>query len=600
MITMEFGDRRAILLSVLDRAASIAVELGAAASRTAVQGEMRKLSEDRFHLVVIGQFKRGKTTFINSILGESLLPVAVVPLTSVVTLIKFGLQKRIEVVFEQAERMSIEPAQLPEYVTERGNPMNLKKVRYVEVTHPSDFLREGIVLIDTPGIGSLFLHNTETTYDFIPNIDAAIFVLSPDPPLTQMEYEFLGNVKKAVGQMFFILNKVDLLSPSETDEVLNYIRTAIEGKIGDSVSIFSVSARQALEARESGNEELLGRSGLQECIQGIARFLESKKGELLLQASERRAAAIVDGIGFHSDFRLRTLQTPLQELREKISEFDREACIIRREREEFTYLAQGRIKTLLSTIEEDILNLGRQVSRAMPDMIRGFLGSLGDTSDKLANEKVKQAAWNYMIEQFEAWRTKHEEGYKARYEGIVSEYSTKVNESITRIIRLSADMFDVKEIPSGGGVALEWEQTFTYKLGAQPILFDIDSFQVFGKFLPSKIYKMKQLERMTEEVSQNVMQNCGRLSYEYRYSMQESYKKFQYELDIKFDQLLDEIADMLEQSSKREEEGSLAVRNDIGRLNEVSREIRALKERLVDGCETSAGGAMEPSAIAER
>jgi hypothetical protein len=187
-----------------------------------------------------------------------------------------------------------------------------------------------------------------------------------------------------------------------------------------------------------------------------------------------------------------------------------------------------------------------------------------------------------------------------RYEGIVSEYSTKVNESITRIIRLSADMFDVKEIPSGGGVALEWEQTFTYKLGAQPILFDIDSFQVFGKFLPSKIYKMKQLERMTEEVSQNVMQNCGRLSYEYRYSMQESYKKFQYELDIKFDQLLDEIADMLEQSSKREEEGSLAVRNDIGRLNEVSREIRALKERLVDGCETSAGGAMEPSAIAER
>ncbi|RLB88478.1 MAG: Dynamin family protein, partial [Deltaproteobacteria bacterium] len=108
-----------------------------------------KLIENRFHLVVLGQFKRGKSTFINSIIGDRILPTSVVPLTSIVTMLKYGEVEKIEVIFEEGGRQVISRDNLPDYVTERGNPKNMKKVKHVEIAFPSAFLKDGVFIIDT-------------------------------------------------------------------------------------------------------------------------------------------------------------------------------------------------------------------------------------------------------------------------------------------------------------------------------------------------------------------------------------------------------------------------------------------------------------------
>ncbi len=100
-----------------------------------------KLSKNRFHLVVLGQFKRGKSTFINSLLAESVLPTAVVPLTSIVTLLKYGNEERVEVLFENGTVKKISRGELADYVTERGNPDNEKGVLHVEMAYPSGRVR---------------------------------------------------------------------------------------------------------------------------------------------------------------------------------------------------------------------------------------------------------------------------------------------------------------------------------------------------------------------------------------------------------------------------------------------------------------------------
>ena len=102
-----------------------------------------KLAENRFHLVVLGQFKRGKSTFINSILGEKVLPTSVVPLTSIVTLLKYGDEEHMQVVFNDGKTKVISRQELPEYVTEKGNPKNEKNVKQVEISYPSQYLKEG-------------------------------------------------------------------------------------------------------------------------------------------------------------------------------------------------------------------------------------------------------------------------------------------------------------------------------------------------------------------------------------------------------------------------------------------------------------------------
>jgi ribosome biogenesis GTPase A len=136
--------------------------------------------------VVLGQFKRGKSSFINSIIGDKILPTSVVPLTSIVTMLKYGQQEEIEVIFEGGNRRVISQGKLPDYVTERGNPKNVKEVKQVEIAFPSAFLKDGLFIIDTPGVGSTFQNNTEMTHNYLPFTSAkpALLILALDVGLS--------------------------------------------------------------------------------------------------------------------------------------------------------------------------------------------------------------------------------------------------------------------------------------------------------------------------------------------------------------------------------------------------------------------------------
>ena len=115
-----------------------------------------KIQDNVFNLVVLGQFKRGKTSLINALLGAEILPTAVVPLTSIATILKYGETLNINVYFNDGRVTEIEPATLTQYVTEKGNPRNEKDVQEVIITYPSSYLKDGVRLIDTPGVGSVY------------------------------------------------------------------------------------------------------------------------------------------------------------------------------------------------------------------------------------------------------------------------------------------------------------------------------------------------------------------------------------------------------------------------------------------------------------
>lgn len=227
-----------------------------------LQELQNKLLENRFHLVVLGQFKRGKSTFINSILGDPVLPTSVVPLTSIVTLLKYGEKESVQVTFNEGSHRTIRREELADYVTERGNPANEKGVRRVEISFPSEYLKDGVSIIDTPGVGSTFENNTEMTYSYLPNMDAALFLLAVDPPISQAEIAFLKDVRQYVEKIFFIQNKIDYLGAMEREESLAFSKEAIEKALGlDGIQIFPLSARQALERNGRAMNILSVRAG---------------------------------------------------------------------------------------------------------------------------------------------------------------------------------------------------------------------------------------------------------------------------------------------------------------------------------------------------
>jgi len=256
---------------------------------------MVKLAEDRFTLAVLGQFKRGKSSLMNAVIGRELLPTGVLPLTSAITVLRYGPAERLVVIREDAlfpEEMPV--GQLAEFVTERGNPGNVKRVKTARIEVPLAFLRQGLEFVDTPGVGSSIEANTTTTYQFLPQCDAAIFVTSVDSPLSKVELDFLEGIRKHVRKVFFVVNKTDLLNADEREDVLRYVRNSLAHLSGNHhVSLFPVSARQGLQAKQTGSSEGYGASGLRSLEETIAAFLATEKAATFLGSVLEKAIRLL-------------------------------------------------------------------------------------------------------------------------------------------------------------------------------------------------------------------------------------------------------------------------------------------------------------------
>lgn len=255
------------------------------------QNLLVKLAEDRFNLAVVGQFKRGKSSLMNAIIGKSLLPTGLLPLTSAITALCYGPQEKIVLkrmgwIIEQ----EISLDELPDYVTEQGNPGNQKGVIEARIEMPVPFLRRGLYFVDTPGIGSSRAANTATTYEFLPQADAVIFVTSVEAPLSESEENFLRDIQGYVRRLFVVANKTDLLSPQEQDQVLGFIRQGLRGQINHaSVEMYPLSARDALQAKLNDDVNALESSGLPAFEKRLENFLAEEKSNTFL-------ISILDGL----------------------------------------------------------------------------------------------------------------------------------------------------------------------------------------------------------------------------------------------------------------------------------------------------------------
>lgn len=267
-----------------------------------------RLAEDRFQLVVVGQFKRGKSSLMNAIIGRPLLPTGTIPVTSAVTSLRHGSSTRV--LIRRAGRVIDEEVPidaLADFVTERGNPDNRKQVLSVEVEVPVPFLRRGLRFIDTPGIGSAHERNTATTLAFMPEADAAILVTGADAPLSQSELEFLDAVRQHVSKVFFVLNKIDQVALPEREEVVSYTSQVLAQRLGiDTIRIFPMSAAQALDADRAERDAREG-SGLPAFETALATFLDRERRTVFLVALLDRAIRLLNEMHFTLQLRARAI-----------------------------------------------------------------------------------------------------------------------------------------------------------------------------------------------------------------------------------------------------------------------------------------------------
>ncbi len=224
--------------------------------RPLLEAVERQTKNQLLNVAVFGRFKAGKSSFLNQLLRRPVLPVGVVPVTSVVTEICYAKQESATVIYRGGHTTETVPlTAIGRYVSELDNPGNRRGVETVRVFVPEMVAYQKLRLVDTPGLQSILAHNTETSFAWSPNVDLALVAVGVDPPLTQQDVELIERLLRFTPNVSVLLTKTDTLSPSAQDEVLAFIENQLRAKFPGGIRVYPFSVKPGYEQLQSHIEK---------------------------------------------------------------------------------------------------------------------------------------------------------------------------------------------------------------------------------------------------------------------------------------------------------------------------------------------------------
>lgn len=280
----------------------------------------RRLAANRLRVLLVGEAKRGKSTLGNVLLSREVLPSGVVPVTAITTTVLAGSPERLEVTYLDGTVRTLSLDDLPDQVTEARNPGNRRGVASVTVFlnglpshgHPWDgsaetgargpgesgvrWLASGIELVDTPGVGSVYAHNTTEADAALATMDAALFVVTADPPVSASELDLLRRVQELSVRTYVVLNKADRMMPAERREVVDFTRRSIEDVTGCTPDLFVGSALQGLRALTARDSAGWASSGMRDLVEALTGQLSQTREHDLMTSLAKATGRLVHGL----------------------------------------------------------------------------------------------------------------------------------------------------------------------------------------------------------------------------------------------------------------------------------------------------------------
>ncbi|GLI35809.1 dynamin family protein [Desulforhabdus amnigena] len=564
---------------------------------TAICSELReKLDANVFNLVVVGQFKRGKTYLINALMGEEILPVAVVPLTSIVTVLKYGESVNVQVVFNDGNTSEIQVDQIQNFATETGNPKNVKGVREVLITYPSSYLKDGVRLIDTPGVGSIYLHNTDVAYQYLPKSDAALFLLSVDQPVGKAEMDFLSDVRQYSNKIFFLLNKIDYLSEEEVSESIDFSRKAIREVMGEDVRIFPVSAKLALKGKLESSNELLLKSNLPAFSEVLTRFLLLDKGKVLLSSVIHNLLRILSQSRLQLELEQKSLETPLHELEEKLRAFEEKKGEILNEKKNFDIMLDGEVNRFVKTVlDEDLTALKKEILPKMEQGLDDFYAAHSDLSLKELNDILESYVVQEVQRAYNAWHGMEEEKVAKAFDEICEGFLKRINDILDDLLMFSSELFSIPfEVIKVKSV---WssESNFYYKLQHEPVGLDLltDSLtQVLPGYISKRFEKFRAyvfrlanrmiFNKRKRHMLETIEMQAGRMRSDFLTRLNRGKHGFRKEVLQRIDAMVDGISGAIEKGMDAKTRGEKQSEEIKKVLMEKLQAVEEGKKKLIE------------------
>jgi len=242
----------------------------------------QQLATNSYTVLVVGEAKRGKSSFVNALIGQDLLPTDVDIATNQVFRVSNAEQEHFCLRFEDESTREISKDELSSYGSQvaadqrRDLQFGLDILRWIEVDIPACYIPKGVSILDTPGMGSLYAAHAQITQRFIPRADAVIFVLDSKQPIVQFELDFLEAIIKVTPHIFFIQTKIDLYDRASWQAIQKRNETILQehfkGKLDDT-RVWPISSRNLMKAAQTNNPAFIKVSRKDELLDALQLFL---------------------------------------------------------------------------------------------------------------------------------------------------------------------------------------------------------------------------------------------------------------------------------------------------------------------------------------
>ena len=397
----------------------------------------QNLAKGVFRLLVLGDMKRGKSTFLNALIGENLLPSDVNPCTALLTILKYGPEKLVEIHFKDSslpevidfgafkERYTISPEEAKQLEARQEDAF--PNVSHAVVTYPLSLLEKGVEIVDSPGLNDTEARN-ELSLGYINNCHAILFVLRASQPCTLAERRYLENYIEGRGlSIFFLINawdqvKESLIDPDDAEELreaegkLHKVFRSnlqdycqIDGEDWYDERVFTISALQALRRRVKDADANLNGTGFPEFMAALNTFLTQERAIAEFRQARTLARQAHSRFAEAMGRRIPLLSQSVDELKTRLAsvepEFNELSNIRDRFKDEIRTVRDQKARAIADSFRTYVLNLEHTFEqdflRYQPDL--GFLDFLRQDRREAFGRALQRAFEQYVNDKFQAW-----------------------------------------------------------------------------------------------------------------------------------------------------------------------------------------------------
>jgi len=502
----------------LDKALEDLAALGTDWDREQLAALRDRLAAARLRVLVAGEAKRGKSTLINALLGRPVLPSGVTPLTAVATTVRYGEDPRAEVRFGDGHEEKHPLAALGDLVTERGNPRNRRGIAAVTVFVDAPVLAGGVELVDTPGTGSVYQWDTDAAHQALETMDAAVLVLTADPPVSASERDLLAKVADLSVRTFAVLNKADHLDAAGLAEAADFTRRVL-AEAGYAGRVYPMSARAALE---KGEGETGGDPGFAAFAADFAAYLASRGRRDLAVSAAGQARRIARSLLDEVALTRRAAQLRAGDAAGRVERFGARLAEVAVHGRDAVAIADAESARLLVALndaaDEDTPRLGRQVTAELGALLDGELRTAAPGQ---IEQRGRERLVALTVAAADAWRQRQRERIEQGLADTDARLAAEEKAELEVLRESAAELLGLDlAVPEPGGRLAE-DRRFFYTTAEDPGQTELLAGAV-RRGLPGGLGRRAAREYLRREAPELVERQIGRARGDLQYRLAET------------------------------------------------------------------------------